>query len=257
MRLQKAMAQAGVASRRGSEALIREGRVTVNGSIVTEQGVLVNPSVDRIAVDGKPIDRPEPLTYYAVFKPVGYLSSAGDPHGGALVVDLVPAVPRVFPVGRLDLDSEGLMLLTNDGQLAQRLTHPRYEQEKEYRVLIEGELSAAQRATLARGVSLPDKLRPARLQVEQLPAGWRWRGEPVPPGCQWIGITLREGHKREIRVALDMLGIAVRRLVRLRIASLRLGTLESGQCRPLTAAEIAALRAAVGLANITEQDTRG
>lgn len=246
-RLQKVMAQAGVASRRGSEAMILEGRVAVNGRVVTELGTRVDPSVDRVTVDGRLLGQAEPLTYVALYKPAGYLSSNQDPYGGRMVVELLPSRPRLYPVGRLDRDSEGLMLMTNDGELALRLTHPRYGQEKEYRVLIEGMLTDEDVAALEQGIELVGKARLAKARVSRLGPGWRWRGEPVPEHCEWIGVLLTEGHKREIREMLASLGVGVRRLIRTRIAGLELGALEPGQYRHLEHDEVAALLGMVGL----------
>lgn len=246
-RLQKVMARAGIASRRASEAMIVAGRVSVNGERVTELGTKVDPSTDHITVDGKALTAAEPSCYMALFKPAGYISSSSDPHGGRLAMDLVPASPRVCPVGRLDRDSEGLMLLTNDGELALRLSHPRYEQEKEYRVLVNRPLSVQDVARLRQGIDLPDKARPARATVLSLATGWSWRGEPVPSGHRWIGLVLREGHKREIREMLAQLGVDVHRLIRVRIGTAELGSLEPGEHRHLTTEEITGLRRLTGL----------
>ncbi|MHB1318794.1 MAG: pseudouridine synthase [Anaerolineae bacterium] len=247
-RLQKVMARAGVASRRASEAMIVAGRVSVNGERVTELGTRVDPLTDRITVDGKVLASAEPHVYVALFKPSGYLSSSSDPHGGKLAMDLVPVSPRLYPVGRLDRDSEGLMLLTNDGELALRLTHPRYEQEKEYRVLISRPIRPQEVARLRQGIALPGKARPARATVVELPAGWCWRDEPVPVDHRWVGLILREGYKREIREMLAQLGINVRRLIRVRIGTAALGALEPGEHRHLTPEEITDLRRLTGLA---------
>jgi pseudouridine synthase len=247
-RLQKVMARAGIASRRASEAMIVAGRVTVNGQRVTELGTKVDPVTDRITVDGKALSSAEPLCYVALYKPAGYLSSSSDPHGGRLAMDLVPASPRIYPVGRLDRDSEGLMLLTNDGELALHLTHPRYEQEKEYRVLVNRALTAQDVARLREGIDLPDKERPARASVRSLPLDWAWNEDPVPPGHRWIGLVLKEGHKREIREMLAQLGVAVSRLIRVRVGTLELGSMQPGEHRGLTTQEITNLRRLTGLA---------
>ncbi len=247
-RLQKVMARAGVASRRKSEELIAAGRVRVNGDVVTEMGVQVRPGLDRIEVDGEPIGAPEALAYYLLYKPMGYLSTVRDPHGQRVAAELVPDEARLYPVGRLDQDSEGLLLFTNDGELALRLTHPRYAHDKEYRVLIRGELSSAQVQRLETGIPLEGKARPARAEVKRLGEGWAWRGEPVPPGARWVGLVLREGHKRQIREMLQAVGIGVRRLIRVRMGNLILGDLEPGQGRHLTDAEVRDLCRLVGLA---------
>ncbi len=246
-RLQKVMAQAGVASRRKCEELIAAGRVRVNGAVVDQMGVRVRPGVDRIEVDGVLVGEAPALAYYLLHKPVGYLSTVRDPHGGRLAVELVPGEQRLYPVGRLDRDSEGLLLFTNDGELALRLTHPRYAHSKEYRVLIGGALSPEQAERLAEGIALGDGPRPARARVKRLGPGWAWRGEPVPQGAQWIGLILREGRKRQIREMLRALAVPVLRLIRVRMSILRLGDLAPGQGRWLTAEEAQALRQAVRL----------
>jgi len=256
-RLQKVMAQAGGASRRAGEAMILSGRVSVNGLVITELGTRVRAGIDRITVDGADLPVAKVPVYGALYKPVGYVSSNRDPHATLLASDLVPAIVRVYPVGRLDRDSEGLMLYTNDGPLALRLTHPRYGHEKEYRVSIRGTLTQEARRQLASGVSLQDKALPARAHVRDLPAGWLWRGEPVPSGCQWIGLVLREGHKREIRELMAHLGLSVQRLIRVRIASLELGELQTGQYRPLSESEVSALRRITGLSDGDRKESHG
>lgn len=246
-RLQKAMARAGIASRRKCEEMIAAGRVRVNGSIVKEMGLRVQLGVDRIEVDGTPIVAAAAFAYYALYKPTGYLSTMHDPHGDRVAADLVPSGARLAPVGRLDRDSEGLLLFTNDGDLALRLTHPRYGHTKEYRALIQGELGPAEAEHLSAGIDLEGKARPARATVKRLGSGWAWRGEPAPPGACWIGLTLREGHKRQIREMLGALGIPVLRLIRVRMASISLGDLEPGQGRWLSEAEAQELRRLAGL----------
>jgi 23S rRNA pseudouridine2605 synthase len=240
------MAQAGVASRRKCEALIAAGRVRVNGAIA-ELGQRVRAGVDRIVVDGAPLGEAEAPAHYLLYKPVSYLSTVSDPHGERLAVDLVPGERRLYPVGRLDRDSEGLLLFTNDGELALRLTHPRYEHAKEYRVLIRGELSPEQERRLDEGMALGDEERPAHAQLKRLGDGWAWRGEPLPSGARWIGLVLREGRKRQIREMLRALGVPVLRLIRVGMGMLALGDLEPGQGRWLDDAEVDALRRAVGL----------
>lgn len=246
-RLQKVMAQAGVASRRKCEELIAAGRVRVNGAVVTELGLRVRPGQDRIVVDGVPLGGPEPLAYYLLYKPPGYLSSRSDPHADKLAIELVPDTYRLYPVGRLDLESEGLLLFTNDGELALRLMHPRYEHAKEYRVLIGGEISPEQERRLAEGIPLADGERPARARLKRLGEGWAWRGEPIPAGARWVGLILREGRKRQIREMLGALHVPVLRLIRTRMGILALGDLAPGEGRWLDAAEVRALRRSVGL----------
>ena len=245
-RLQKVLAQAGLGSRRHCEAYILAGRVQVNGQVVTTLGARVRPGQDIILVDGRPIAA-EPLRYYLLYKPRGYLSTVSDPHGGRLVVQLVPGQARLYPVGRLDRDSEGLMLLTNDGALAQRLMHPRYEHAKEYLVLVQGQVDEAVLARLRRGLRLAEEGVTVQAQARRLPPRWAWRGMAAPPGRQWVQVTLAEGRKRQIRRMFEALGLRVERLIRVRQGALALGDLQPGQGRWLSAPEVSALRAAVGL----------
>lgn len=245
-RLQKVLAHAGVASRRKSEEYIQAGRVTVNGQVVTELGTRVGPD-DEIAVDGESLEGPEKKGYYLLYKPQGYLSSLADPHHDRLAGDLVPAERRLYPVGRLDKDSEGLLLFTNDGQVTHRLTHPSFEHEKEYLVLIRGELSPEQMRRLHAGIMLEGEERPAKGDFRPMPRDWRWRGQSVPKGCRWVNAILREGRKRQIRRMLQAVGCRAVRLVRGREACLTLKGLEPGQGRWLTEQEALALCKAVGL----------
>jgi 23S rRNA pseudouridine2605 synthase len=253
MRLQKALSQAGVASRRASEELIREGRVQVNGQVVTAMGVQVDPDRDVIVVDGRRIDAQESRRYVKLYKPAGVLSVLNDDRGRPALSDLVSdagatrpagaALAGLHPVGRLDLDSEGLLLLTNDGALTERLTHPRYEHPKEYVVLVDGAPKAEALRALRTGIELEDgKTAPA--QVERV-AETAW-GRP-PRGRSWLQIVLHEGRKRQIRRMCAAVGYPVRRLIRVRIASLELGDLAPGEVRPLTEAERRRLRSEAGL----------
>ena len=233
-RLQKILARAGLGSRRACEGLIRQGRVAVDGQLA-QIGQKADPDHDRITVDGKPVRVEHRRTYVALHKPRGVLSDEGDGSGRLSTVrDLVPLPGRLFPVGRLDLRSEGLILLTDDGGLAHRLTHPRFGHDKEYRALVEGEPDEATLKQWRRGVCL-DGRRTAPADVSVLR---RDRDRT------WLRVVLREGRKRQIRRVAAMLGHPVHRLVRVRIGSLRLGDLKPGQWRKLTAAEVKALRSA-------------
>ena len=233
-RLQKILARAGFGSRRACEELIRQGRVFVNGQ-VAQLGQKADPNRDRITVDKKPVQAARPRTYVALHKPRGVLSDEGDGSGRLSTArDLVSLPGRLFPVGRLDLRSEGLMLLTDDGDLAYRLTHPRFGHEKEYRALVEGEPDTATLKKWRRGVFL-DRKRTA-------PAGVSIARQEK--GATWLRVVLREGRKRQIRRVAAMLGHPVHRLIRVRIGSLRLGDLKPGQWRRLTGAEVKALRSA-------------
>jgi len=234
-RLQKILARAGFGSRRACEELIRQGRVAVDGQ-VAQLGQKADPGRDRITMDGKPVQVKRGRTYVALHKPRGVLSVERDSSGRLSTVrDLVPLPGRLFPVGRLDLRSEGLILLTDDGDLAQRLTHPRFGHEKEYRVLVQGEPDEATLEKWRRGVFLDGRYTaPAEVAVV------RRKG-----GGTWLRVVLREGRKRQIRQVAAMLGHPVQRLIRVRIGSLRLGGLKPGQWRKLTSAEVQALRSAV------------
>jgi pseudouridine synthase len=235
-RLQKVLASRGVASRRAAEALIAAGRVAVNDEVVTELGRKIDPRRDRIAVDGRPVRPPPDKVYVALNKPPGVVSTTHDPWGRPTVLDLLPRLGRLYPVGRLDADSEGLMLMTNDGELANRLMHPRYGCAKEYRALVRGEPTAERLERLRQGVVLDDgPTAPAEVVVEAAEAG-----------RYWLRVTLREGRKRQVRRMLAALDLQVERLQRVGIGSLRLAALPLGACRPLSKTEIAALRGAAG-----------
>jgi len=230
-RLHKLLAHAGVGSRRQCEALIAAGRVTVNGQVVRELGTKVGPD-ERIGVDGQPV-RSERHVYWLVNKPRGYLCSNRDPAGRPLAVDLVPHVSqRVYTVGRLDEASEGLLLLTNDGDLAYRLMHPRFGVEKTYLVQVAGHPSPEDLRQLLKGVWLSDGHVRAR-HVKRL----KTHGDST-----WLRIVLSEGRNREIRRMLARLGHKVLHLRRIALGPVQLGRLASGKARPLTAEELAALR---------------
>jgi 23S rRNA pseudouridine2605 synthase len=232
-RLNKFLAHAGVASRRQCDALIARGRVTVDGRVVRDLGTKVE-SGQRVCVDGVPV-RAERLVYWAVNKPRGYLSTTRDPAGRPLVTDLVPNVPqRVYMVGRLDEASEGLMLLTNDGDLAYRLMHPRFGVEKAYQVQVAGNPSREDVQQLLKGVWLSEGHVKAR-HVKRL----RVHGDST-----WLRVVLSEGKNREIRRMLARLGHKVLRLRRLALGPVKLGTLAVGRARRLAPAEVAALREA-------------
>jgi len=228
-RLQKVLARAGLGSRRACEDLIREGRVTVNGRVAT-LGDRVGPG-DSVEVDGGRVPLDPEVRTYALHKPAGVVTTASDPQGRPTVADLYPEGPRVFPVGRLDLETEGLLLLTGDGELANRLTHPRFGVEKEYLAEVDGEPAAAALRRLTRGVDLEDG--PARARSAVRVAGSRGRAA--------VRLVMTEGRKREVRRMLGAVGLPVRRLVRTRIGPVRLGRLRAGEWRELEPAEVAAL----------------
>jgi pseudouridine synthase len=234
-RLQKVLAQAGVASRRAAEQLILDGRVTVNGTVVTKLGTQVDPDRDAIKVDGRRIRRPPPQrTYLALNKPRGVLTTLSDPEGRPTIVDLIPrGSPRVFPVGRLDFNSEGLILLTDDGDLARFLTQPRSRVEKVYRVKIQGIPETRSLERIRRGISIEGrKTAPARVRI------YRHGKNP------WLEITVTEGRKHLVRRLLEAVGHRVTKLRRIRIGPLDLGDLPPGKARRLTDDEISRLRGA-------------
>jgi len=231
VRLAKYLAHAGVASRRAAEALVFDGRVRVGGTVVTDPARDVGDG-DGVTVDGRPVSVAErPRLVYLLHKPSGVVSTASDPQGRRTVVELVPSSERLYPVGRLDADTTGLILLTNDGELANRLTHPRYGVAKTYRVTVANPpVRAAALEALAAGVELDDgPTAPAR--VRRL----------APDRFE---ITLREGRKRQVRRMAEAVGHRVRALERVQLGPLRLGTLAAGEHRRLKAAEVEALRRA-------------
>ena len=228
-RLQKVLARAGIASRRACEELIADGRVTVNGEVAT-LGTKVDPSADEIEVDGSLVPVGEGLVYYLLNKPAGVVTTAHDPAGRPMVVQLVPGHPRVFPVGRLDAETEGLLILTNDGALAHRLTHPSFGIEKEYVALVDGTPRPADLRALRRGVALEDGLTaPARVSVV---------------GPSTLRITIHEGRNRQVRRMCDAVGLPVQRLVRTRVGPVRDRRLRPGAWRHLSATEVQSLAAA-------------
>jgi 23S rRNA pseudouridine2605 synthase len=231
-RLQKILAAAGYGSRRSCEELITAGRVTVNGQLA-HLGSKADVQKDQVKLDGKPIKLPETFRYIAVYKPRGVLSTVSAPDPRPTVRDLVPLEGTLYPVGRLDVDSEGLILLTNDGQLANRLTHPRYEHEKEYRVLVARHPDQKQLTAWRHGVVLEDGYHSAPVQVEvQSNSG---KGT-------WLRVIMKEGRKHQIRETCRQIGLPVVSIIRLRIGSLQLGNLKPNQWRHLTTAEIKALK---------------
>lgn len=232
VRLQKVLAAAGIASRRASEQLIAEGRVEVNGRLVTEQGMRVNPDRDTIRVDGSRIPPPRRHVYLVVNKPRGVVSTMEDPEGRQTLADLIERrKERLYHVGRLDTDTEGLILLTNDGEFAHRMAHPSWEVEKTYLVEVEGVLDKKTVNRLAKGVTLDDgPVRPDRVKLVST-AGDR----------SMVVIVLHEGRNRIVRRIMDAVGHPVRRLSRTAIGPVRLGQLPVGDARELTRDELGAL----------------
>jgi pseudouridine synthase len=236
MRLNKALSAAGLGSRRAVEELMRAGRVAVDGQVVEEMGRRVDLARDRVEVDGSRVVLDQRLRYWMLNKPPGVVSTARDPQGRPTVVDMVPEDPRVVPVGRLDRETEGLILLTNDGELANLLTHPRYGVEKRY--LAEVDLLPGNAVTrLQQGVELDDG--PARAERARVVAGSGRR--------RMVEVVMLEGRKREVRRLLEAVGAPVRRLVRTAIGPLRLTGLAPGEYRPLRPEEVRDLYRAAGL----------
>lgn len=230
VRLNAYLARAGIASRRGADELIKAGRVTVNGS-PGQLNTFVGAR-DRVAVDGRPVSRQQ-LAHVLLNKPRGSVTTVRDPQGRPTVVELVHGVPRIVPVGRLDVDTSGVLLLTNDGPLAHRLAHPRYGVEKTYVADVEGEPDDEVVRRLAEGVELEDgRTAPARVRR-------------LAPSR--VELVLHEGRNRQVRRMLEAVGHPVRRLRRTRYAGLGAGTLRPGEWRALTREEVAALRRLVGL----------
>lgn len=222
IRIQKYLSAAGICSRRKAESHVRAGRVRVNGKTVTVLGTKINPDKDRIEVDGRRVGAAAQKIYIALNKPKGYVTSCDHP-GQDLVVDLVDLPDRIYPIGRLDKDSTGLLLLTNDGRLHHQLSHPSFDHEKEYEVTVQHPIADGVLHQLSQGIDLKGvKTRPAR--VERL-SGRRFR------------IILKEGRNRQIRRMVSKVGHSVMRLKRLRMANVRLGSLPPGAWRHITAAE--------------------
>ncbi len=230
----KLLTSSGIGSRRQIAAAIKRGSVAVNGEIIQSFNEPVDPAKDVITIDGKLVSATaEPLLYLMLNKPKGIISSTGDTRGAKTVIDILPEKCRhirLYPVGRLDRDSTGLILLTNDGDLTFRLTHPRFEQEKEYLVRIEQDLKPAERTQLQEGIHLDDgETSPARVKALR-----------YPPFS--YSITIHEGKKRQVRRMFAALGYRVLELKRIRFGSLRLGALREGEIRELTASEVRSLR---------------
>ena len=231
-RLQRLLARAGYGSRRASEELIVEGRVTLNG-IVATLGDRADPAEDEVRVDGLHVNLDPNVKYYALHKPLGVVTTMRDPQGRPDIRAYLPEDgPRIFPVGRLDRDSEGLLLLTNDGDLANALMHPRFEVEKEYLAEVEGSPTAKHIGRLRRGVELEDGHASAKSA--------RVAGRAGDRGA--VRLVMTEGRKREVRRLLAAVGLPVTRLVRVRVGAVKLGALPSGERRELTHDEVVALR---------------
>ncbi len=239
-RLHKVLAHAGLGSRRDCEELVRQGRVSVDGKSVTELGTLVDPRRQRVVVDGRAIKVAAPA-YFLLHKPAGVVCSAADDDEDVQrAIDFAPkGAGRLHTVGRLDRDSEGLILLTNDGELTERLTHPRHDFPKTYHVVVRGRVTGEALAKLKKGIWLAEG-KTAVSAVRTLPH------PPPPPGMTRLEVELREGKNREIRRVMAKVGHPVRELRRVAIGPIKIAGLKRGAVRPLTAAELALLREAVG-----------
>jgi 23S rRNA pseudouridine2605 synthase len=236
-RLQKIIAAAGVASRRKAEELIAAGRVTLNGAVVTEQGTKADRETDKIAVDGKPLAAKESFRYFALYKPKGYVTTVTDPEGRPTVMNLIKGISvRLYPVGRLDYASEGLLLMTNDGALAQKLTKAGSHVPKTYLVKISGKPDSAAIARLRAGVTI--ELDDGR-RVKTSPASIQLVEDAANP---WYEVVLIEGRNRQIRRMFDRVGFRVEKIRRTKIGPLKLD-LEPGKFRALTVREVAQLKA--------------
>ncbi len=236
IRLQKIIAASGIASRRAAETMIRDGHVTVNGKVVRVLGTCIDPSKDHVKIDGRHVQPAEPEVFVFLHKPSGYVTTMDDPQGRPTVADLVPKVKvRVFPVGRLDYDTEGLLLLTNNGKVAQACVHPRYHVPKTYLVKVSGVCTDEEIRNLEDGVALDDGM--------TAPATVRKSGKAKVNS--WLELTIYEGRKHQIKRMLEALGHHVVRIKRVRFGPVELGDLPIGASRFATDAEANALRAVV------------
>jgi 23S rRNA pseudouridine2605 synthase len=247
-RLQKILSQAGVASRRAAEKMIAEGRISVNGVAVTEPGTKADSDRDEIRVDGRLISCETERLYILLHKPQGVMTTLSDPQGRPIVTDLLEGVTeRVYPVGRLDYDSEGLLILTNDGEFSQRLQHPRYGIPKTYRVKVEGNPGEREIQTLVKGMDLPDgRFAPLEVSLEK-----------TNRGSAWLRLTITDGRNRVIRRAFDLLGHSVCRLVRIAVGEVTLDGVREGAWRRLTQREVDRLLSQAGSRKPWRNNPRG
>lgn len=238
IRLNKFLAQAGVASRREVDRMIAEGKVKVNGRVIETLGTKIDDEKDRVEVEGQKVRREEGLAYLMLNKPAGYLVTLKDPFQRPTIKELLPSLKkRIFPVGRLDYDSEGLLLLTNDGELAHRLAHPRYRVWKTYLVEVQGQPDSARISRLEKGIYLEGK-KTAPAKIAQL------RGSSKKT---WLRVEIHEGRKREVRRMFESVGHRVLHLKRIGFGNLRLGKLKTGKWRFLSQREVSNLKRNVGL----------
>ncbi|MGI9013368.1 MAG: pseudouridine synthase [Phycisphaerales bacterium] len=254
IRLQKALADAGVASRRRCEELITLGEVRINGTLVNTLPAWVDPARDHIVVSGKKLPRPERHVYVMLYKPRGVVSTNDDPEGRTRAIDLVqhPSGVRLYPVGRLDMDSSGLVLLTNDGDLANRLTHPRYGVHKSYEVTVRGSLGVEDVAKLERGIVLYDKRSGSANRTQGISLSLQKRDRERTH----LILELREGRNRQIRRMMADLGHPVKKLRRSRLGPLRLKGLAPGEWRELEPGELASLKRAASSQSTRESPSK-
>ena len=231
MRLNKFLSNSGVASRRKCDQIIAEGKVTVNGKVVTEMGLQINEKKDKIAVEGRAIALPSSFVYIKLHKPKGYACTAHDEKGRKTIFDLVKSEERLFSIGRLDYDTEGLILLTNDGDFANRVAHPRYHLEKEYQVTIEGEIKESELAVLRKGVVIDGERLPS--------AGVKFKS--FDNGFTKLSVIIDEGQNHQVRRMFEAIGKPIKLLKRVRIGGVRLGGLARGAYKDLTEDELNAL----------------
>jgi 23S rRNA pseudouridine2605 synthase len=238
MRLNKFLSKAGIVSRRGADRLILQGKIMVNGRTINELGTVIDENIDEISVDGKPVLLPDGYLYFALNKPAGYLVTSRDNFGRPTVMELLRELKnRVMPVGRLDLDSSGLLILTNDGEFAFRLSHPRFEIDKKYLVKCEGFISDDSLGKLAEGIELDDgPTSPAKVELLS-------RNKAFSS----FHITIHEGRKRQIRRMCRAVGREVVTLQRISVGNIELGDLSPGKIRPLEKTEIQILKKSLGL----------
>lgn len=228
LRLNKFLSNSGVASRRKCDEIIASGKVTVNGKIVTEIGSQINEKKDKVMVEGKAVCLPSSFVYIKLNKPKGYACTASDEKGRKTIYDLVDCEERLFSIGRLDYNTEGLIILTNDGDFANKVSHPRYDVEKEYRVTIEGKIKESELAVLRKGVVVDgQKMPPAKVKLLS-------QDENVSK----ISVVINEGQNRQVRRMFEAIGREIKLLKRVRIGSVRLGGLSRGQWRDLTEDEL-------------------
>lgn len=231
MRLNKFLSNSGVASRRKSDELISQGKVFVNGKVVTELGLQINEKKDKVMVEGKQIKLPSSFVYIKLNKPKGYACTAHDEKGRKTIYELIDTDERLFSIGRLDYDTEGLILLTNDGDFANKVAHPKYAIEKEYRVTIEGQIKESELAVLRKGVVIDGERMPSA-KVEFLSADDKFTK---------LSVVIDEGQNRQIRRMFEAIGKSIRLLKRVRIGQVRLGGLKRGDYRDLTEDELNSL----------------